>query len=98
MFLGIEGEFDKTTYKSIGLALQEDNVNSTLSRWVTGMLKNREVLNVGGTENKAIVDRGCPQGGVLSHVLWDTVGLIRHLNDLKKLGGLTSRRAGRYPG
>ena len=84
MFLDIEGAFDKTTFKSIGLALQEHDVNLTLTRWVTGMLKNREVLiNVGGTEIEA-VDRGYPQGGVFSPVLWDTVvdSLIRRLNDL----------------
>ncbi|KAJ3649490.1 hypothetical protein Zmor_021230 [Zophobas morio] len=85
MFLDIEGTFDKMTFKSIGLALQEHDVNPTLNRWVAGMLRNREVLiNVGGIEIEAVVDMGCPQGGVLSSVLWDTVvdSLIRRLNDI----------------
>ena len=76
---------DKTTFKSIELTLQGHDVNPTLSRWVTGMLRNREVLsNVGGTEIEAVVDRGCPQEEVLSLVLWNTVigSLIRRLNDL----------------
>ncbi|XP_063912650.1 uncharacterized protein LOC135129402 [Zophobas morio] len=80
MFLDTEGSFDKTTLKSIELALQEHDVNPTLSRWVTGMLTNREVLiNVSGTEIEAVVDRRCSQGGVISSVLWDTIvhNLIR---------------------
>ena len=70
MFLDIEGAFDKTTFKNLGITLQEHDVNPTLSRWVTGMLRNREVLiNVGGTEIEAVVDGGCPQGGLISPVL-----------------------------
>ncbi|KAJ3665506.1 hypothetical protein Zmor_000998 [Zophobas morio] len=85
MFLDVEGAFYKTTFKNIGLALQEHDVNPTLSRWMAGMLRNREVpINIGGNEIEAVVGRGCPQGGVLSPVLWDTVvdSLIRLLNDL----------------
>ena len=85
MFLDIEEAFDKTTFKSIELALEEHDVNHAPSRWMTGMLKNREVLiNVGDTEIDAFEDTGCSQGGVISPVLWYTVvdSLIRHLNDL----------------
>ncbi|KAJ3665759.1 hypothetical protein Zmor_001236 [Zophobas morio] len=58
VFLDIEGTFDKTTFKKIELALQEHNVNPTLSRWVSGLMRYREVLiNVGGTEIEAFVDR-----------------------------------------
>ena len=65
MFLVIEEASDKTTVTSMGLALQEYDVSPILSRWVTGMLRNREVLiNVGGTEIEAVVDRVCPQGEV----------------------------------
>ena len=47
------------------------------------MLTNREVLiNIGGIDIKAVVDKGCPQGRVLSPVLWDTVVARRRLNDL----------------
>ncbi|RYA68486.1 hypothetical protein DD592_26790, partial [Enterobacter cloacae complex sp. 2DZ2F20B] len=61
MFLDIEGAFDKTTFKSIELALRKHDVDPTLSRWVASMLRNREVMiNVGGTEIEAVVDRGCP--------------------------------------
>ena len=84
-WVGIEGAFDKTTFKSIELALKEYKVNPTLSKWVTGMLRNRKVLtNVVSTEIEAIVDKGCLQRGVLSPVLWDTVvdSLIRGLNHL----------------
>ena len=72
MLLDIEGAFDKSTFKSIGLALQEHDVNPTLRSWVASMLRNREVLiNVGGTEVETVVDRRCPQGRILSPVLWD---------------------------
>ena len=80
--MDVEGTFYKTTFKSIGLALQQYDVNPTLSSWVTGMLSKREVLIiVGGIEIEVVVDRGCP---VFCPVLWNTVidSLIRRLNDL----------------
>ena len=63
-----EGAFDKTTFKIIGLALQEHDVDLTLSWWV----RNRKIrINVGGTEIEAVVDRGCLLYG----------GHSRHFND-----------------
>ncbi|XP_063908719.1 uncharacterized protein LOC135126587 [Zophobas morio] len=46
MLLDIEGAFDKSTFKSIGLALQEHDVNPTLRSWVASMLRNRETGDV----------------------------------------------------
>ena len=67
IFLDIEIAFDKTTFKSIERVLQRHDVKLTLSKWVSGMLRNREVLiNVDDTEIEAVVDRGCSQRRLLS--------------------------------
>ncbi|GJQ70406.1 hypothetical protein Trydic_g22835 [Trypoxylus dichotomus] len=70
-FLDIEGAFDRAYFLSIERTLQRRGVEPTLTRWITSMLNNRTVhvsmnlCNIGAT-----VAAGCPQGGVLSPLLW----------------------------
>ncbi|KAG7309924.1 hypothetical protein JYU34_004438 [Plutella xylostella] len=81
-FIDIEGAFDKTNFDSINIALTKYNVNPTLRGWINNMLKLRAVqLNLNGT-TRCIVAKGCPQGGVLSPLLWNLVvdDLLRRLN------------------
>lgn len=81
-FIDIEGAFDKTTFPSISSALARQGVNPTLSTWITNMLRLRAVqVTVNGT-TRATVMKGCPQGGVLSPLLWNLVvdSLIKRLN------------------
>ena len=84
-FLDVEGAFDNTSYLVIGAALRNHSVSPVIVEWVIGMLKNR-VLSAdlrGVTENR-IPARGCPQGGVLSPLLWILVAdsLLKRLSDL----------------
>jgi ribonuclease HI len=83
-FLDVEGAFDNTSFDAIKMACDEHYVHSTPSRWIDSMLKHRIVrAEVRGVSSTMIVRKGCPQGGVLSPLLWNMVidGLIRRLND-----------------
>lgn len=83
VFIDIEGAFDKTTFDSINTALRERGVNDTLREWIIHFLKHRAVhITVGNTTIRGTVSRGCPQGGVLSPLLWNLVvdSLIHRLN------------------
>lgn len=82
-FIDIEGAFDKTNFSSINAALRRHKVDLTLVEWVINMLSLRAVrIDLDGT-TRGVVSRGCPQGGVLSPLLWNMVvnDLITKLND-----------------
>lgn len=83
VFIDIEGAFDKTIFHSINAALEEHGVDSTLRGWITNMLRLRAVQVTVNDTTRAIVAKGCPQGGVLSPLLWNLVvdSLIKRLND-----------------
>lgn len=81
-FVDIEGAFDKTKFIKIKDALHRHGVCTTLITWIDNMLQNRIILLVEGAAQKAIVAKGCPQGGVISPLLWNMVvnDLISTLN------------------
>ena len=84
IFIDIEGAFDKATFDSIVNALKEHGVEPPLFKWIQFMLEHRTVQFSSGDSNiKGYVTRGCPQGGVLSPLLWITVvdSLLRLLNN-----------------
>ena len=70
-FLDIEGAFDNTNFDSICKAAQRHGIANTIVKWIGNMLKSRKIT-VSYFEDKieATVSRGCPQGGVLSPLLW----------------------------
>jgi retron-type reverse transcriptase len=56
----------------------------TASHWIGSMLKNRTVrAEIKSVNSMMEVRRGCPQGGVLSPLLWNMVNdsLLRRLGD-----------------
>ncbi|CAF4919851.1 unnamed protein product [Pieris macdunnoughi] len=81
-FIDIEGAFDKTNFTSITRALRSCGVPSTLIEWINNMLKQRAIQFTVNSTTRGIVSRGCPQGGVLSPLLWNLVvnELITELN------------------
>ncbi|GJQ67279.1 hypothetical protein Trydic_g8180 [Trypoxylus dichotomus] len=85
-FLNIEGAFDRASFLSMERALQRRGVGPTLTKWITSMLNNRTVhvsmnlCNIGAT---AVA--GCPQGGVLSPLLWCLL-VDDLLSDLRRAG------------
>ena len=84
-FLDIQGAFDNTAFQSIETALQQRNTAPTVVAWISSMLRHRLVhATVKGTEKVVLAQRGCPQGGVLSPLLWNLVidSLLQRLNSM----------------
>ena len=81
-FIDIEGAFDRTNFNSINDALVSHGVDTALIGWITNMLKYRTIRFAGDATQRATAVKGCPQGGVLSPLLWNMVvnGLISTLN------------------
>lgn len=73
-FLDIEGAFDKIKFDVIKSALIKFRVNPVISCWILGMLHNRCIrFDLGESSLSATVPQGCPQGGVLSPLIWSIV-------------------------
>lgn len=73
-FLDIQGAFDNTGYDAIIRALNHKEVDTHITRWISSMLKGRIITSKIGDISKTIsATRGCPQGGVLSPLLWSLV-------------------------
>jgi hypothetical protein len=84
-FLDIAGAFDNTSFESISSALISKGVDRATSNWISSMLSERLITTTLGSNEKIIkVTRGCPQGGVLSPLLWSLVvdDLLIKLNKL----------------
>lgn len=82
-FLDIEGAFDNTAFESICTAATNHGIETTIVRWMKSMLENRNVTATLNEDTvRVTVRRGCPQGGVLSPLMWSLVidGLLRDLN------------------
>ena len=83
VFIDIEGAFDKTTFPKITAALVEKNVPVMVGSWISNMISKRAVqISVGDASVRGRVARGCPQGGVISPLLWNLVldSLLCRLN------------------
>jgi hypothetical protein len=84
-FLDIEGAFDNTSFSAITTAARECGLEETCCKWVRSMLESRLIhTSLMGSSLTAKVVGGCPQGGVLSPLLWKLVvdRLLVATNDL----------------
>jgi hypothetical protein len=83
-FLGIEGAFNNTCYDTMCDALVRHGSEYTIMRWIRATLEGRVAFaTLNDISLRFVISRGCPQGGVLSPLLWCLVG-----NDLiTRLGG-----------
>jgi retron-type reverse transcriptase len=84
-FMDIEGAFDNTSFHAITTAAREQGIEETCCRWISSMLESRLVhTSLTGSRLTAKVAGGCPQGGVLSPLLWNLVvdRLLTVTNDL----------------
>ncbi|GJQ67271.1 hypothetical protein Trydic_g8174 [Trypoxylus dichotomus] len=67
-------------------ALQRRGVEPTFTRWITSMLNNRTVhISMNLCNIRVTVAASCPQGGVLSPLLWCLV-VADLLSDLRWAG------------
>lgn len=83
-FVDIEGAFDNASFKSIEEAATAHGVDSTTVKWIKNMLQTRKVFATCYGETVWVkVRKGCPQGGVLSPLLWALIinSLLKRLNE-----------------
>lgn len=73
-FLDIEGAFSNTSFESMINALVAKEVNPIICNWVNSMLSGRIIkTSLLRADMAKSVTAGCPQGGVLSPLLWNLV-------------------------
>jgi len=71
VFLDIEGAFNNTSYDSKCDDLFKHGVNYIIIQWIRATLEGHlAAANLHGYSKRAVVSRGCPQGGILSPLLW----------------------------
>ena len=82
-FLDIEGAFNNTPHEVVCREAARRGVPDRLLHWIRAMLRRRVSTTLGSCKVGGWVERGCPQGGVLSPLLWCLVvdGLRRNLNE-----------------
>ena len=82
--LDIEGAFDNTSLEAIKEAAEKHGIDEICCRWIQAMLSSR-IIKSSLYDKEAMVKatRGCPQGGVLSPLLWCLVmdELLTQLNE-----------------
>ena len=86
VFIDISGAFDNTATETIIEHSKEKGIKEWIIKWMIMMLKNRRVKASSKSCDKRFKpNRGCPQGGVLSPLMWSLVvdSLIKRL---KKAG------------
>jgi len=71
VFFHIEGAFSHATFRSLISALRRKGVSEVCVRFIGHMLETRSVIStLQGVTRSRVLERGCPQGGVLSPLLW----------------------------
>ena len=87
-FLDIEGAFDNISFNAIKTTLQNSKIDSVTCNWIYNMLSNRfTTVSLKHSTKRFKITKGCPQGGVLSPVLWNMV-----------VNNLLNKRANEIPG
>ena len=80
IFIDISGAFDNASFDAILRTLRAKGIRESIINWIHNMLRLR-IINA---DNDICVTavKGCPQGGVLSPLLWLILAdeLISHLN------------------
>jgi hypothetical protein len=71
VFLDTEGAFNNICYDTMCDSLVRHGCENTIVRWIRATLEGRVVVaTLSGFSVGLTVSRGCPQGGVLSPLLW----------------------------
>lgn len=70
-FIDIEGAFNNVTTSAIRKGLREIGTEDYVINWITYVLENRTIISeLGESTRRRNVNRGTPQGGVISPLLW----------------------------
>ena len=71
-FLDIEGALDRTSIKAVSSELLRHGVPPLFQIWIASILSSKCIISSLMGENMQVASvRGCPQGGVLSPLLWN---------------------------
>ena len=74
VFLDIEGAFNNAQTTSMVQGLRRHGTRESITRWISFMLTHRVAeTSMLGVHSKKEVTRGCPQGGILSPLLWNLI-------------------------
>ena len=74
VFMDIEGAFDNVPFTTLLNVLLKRNIPRSVCNLIECMLKTRTMVTESNdTTRRALAGRGCPQGGVLSPLLWNLV-------------------------
>lgn len=85
-FLDIERAFENSSHNSIATAMMKRGFSKCVIDWVNEMLTKREIsANLGNSSISVRAVKGCPQGGVLSPLLWSLI-VDNLLNNLESQG------------
>ena len=73
-FLDIEGAFDNVSLTAISRALNKYCPSTNTNNWIRSLIGSRSTtVELHGVKRTIISHRGCPQGGILSPLLWNLV-------------------------
>jgi hypothetical protein len=73
-FPDIEGAFNRTSFDTIKQAAVRHGIDPTICRWISAVLESRNIkARLSGENLGMAAAKGCPQGGVLSLLLWSLV-------------------------
>ena len=74
VYIDIQGAFDNADHTQIIKQLHNMDVNTTYTRIIESFLSNRTVnLQIGNNKTTRTPYKGCPQGSVLSPLLWNVL-------------------------
>lgn len=82
--MDVERAFDNTDFDIIMKAARSRQMDEVALNWIISMFSGRSVqATICGSSMKLGVTRGCPQGGILSPILWCMVidSMLVKLND-----------------
>lgn len=83
VFIDISGAFDNTSVNTMIEHSENMGIAKWITDWIEMMLKNRRIkAKHESCTIKIIANKGCPQGGVLSPILWNIV--VNSLNKTLK--------------
>lgn len=72
IFLDCAGAFDNLSFAAAARALKIKKVNKTIATWYNNYLQNRvSSVELNGITREISIKSGCPQGGILSVLLWN---------------------------
>lgn len=73
-FLDVEGAFDNASFTSMRRAMRSRGFSKSIIDWIEEMLSKREIsAYLGDSVVRVRAVQGCPQGGVISPLLWSLV-------------------------